>query len=47
MIERHPKALDLICVDLDFGIDPLFKKMSVVFDEGGDEGLLLHQLETW
>ena len=30
--------------DLEFEVDPLFKKTSAAFDEGGVEGLLLNQL---
>lgn len=30
--------------DLEFEVDPLFKKMSAAFDEGGAAGLLINQL---
>jgi condensin complex subunit 2 len=32
--------------DLEFAVDPLFKKTSADFDEGGARGLLLNHLST-
>jgi condensin complex subunit 2 len=32
--------------DLEFSIDPLFKKTSADFDEGGAQGLLLNHLSV-
>mmetsp|Transcript_38856 Transcript_38856/g.153597 ORF Transcript_38856/g.153597 Transcript_38856/m.153597 type:complete len:432 (+) Transcript_38856:479-1774(+) len=31
-------------VDIDYGVDPLFQKMSAAFDEGGARGMLLNTL---
>jgi condensin complex subunit 2 len=36
--------LDLKKFDLEFNVDPLFKKTSADFDEGGARGLLLNHL---
>ncbi len=32
--------------DLEFSVDPLFKKTSADFDEGGAQGLLLNHLSV-
>ncbi|KAL1968480.1 hypothetical protein VTN77DRAFT_1690 [Rasamsonia byssochlamydoides] len=37
-------ALQLKKFELEFAVDPLFKKMSADFDEGGAKGLLLNHL---
>lgn len=37
-------SLQLKKLDLEFGVDPLFKKASADFDEGGAKGLLLNHL---
>lgn len=33
--------------DLEFAVDPLFRKMSAEFDEGGANGLLLNHLSVY
>ncbi|KAK9460788.1 condensin complex subunit 2/barren [Lipomyces oligophaga] len=38
-------ALQLKKLDLEFSVDPLFKKATADFDEGGTKGLLLNQLD--
>jgi condensin complex subunit 2 len=43
-IERNTKSLDVVTFDLEFEVDPLYKKTSAAFDEGGIEGLLLNQI---
>lgn len=43
-IENDPEALNLKVFDLDFAVDPLFKKTAADFDEGGAKGLLLNHL---
>ena len=42
-LEADPAALNAP-YELDFDVDPLFKKTSATFDEGGARGLLLTQL---
>jgi condensin complex subunit 2 len=37
-------AIQLKKFDLEFSVDPLFKKTSADFDEGGAKGLLLNHL---
>ena len=37
-------ALKLKKFDLEFTVDPLFKKTSADFDEGGAQGLLMNHL---
>ncbi|CAD6504034.1 BgTH12-05771 [Blumeria graminis f. sp. triticale] len=37
-------SLQLVKVELEFSVDPLFKKASADFDEGGAKGLLLNHL---
>jgi condensin complex subunit 2 len=36
--------LDVKSLDLEFEVDPLFKKTAADFDEGGAKGLLLNHL---
>ena len=43
-IEKKPSSLEVDTFDLQFEVDPLFKKTSASFDEGGVEGLLLNHL---
>ena len=45
-IEKNPEALCLKNFDLEFSIDPLFKKTSAEFDEGNNRGTLLKSLEV-
>jgi condensin complex subunit 2 len=44
-IEKNPENLILKNFDLEFSIDPLFKKTSAEFDESGTKGALLKNLE--
>lgn len=44
-IEKNPENLILKNFDLEFSIDPLFKKTSAEFDESGSKGALLKNLE--
>ncbi|KAJ3033917.1 hypothetical protein HDV00_005657 [Rhizophlyctis rosea] len=43
-LEKDASALNLKKFDLEFMVDPLFKKTSADFDEGGARGLLLNHL---
>ncbi|KAJ3214615.1 hypothetical protein HK099_006783 [Clydaea vesicula] len=43
-LEKDPNLLNLKKFDLEFDVDPLFKKTSADFDEGGAKGLLLNNL---
>jgi condensin complex subunit 2 len=45
-IEKNPENLILKNFDLEFSIDPLFKKTSAEFDESGSKGALLKNLEV-
>jgi condensin complex subunit 2 len=45
-LEKHPKTLDTLHYDMEFDIDPLFKKTSKKFDEGGASSLLLNTLSV-
>ena len=40
-------SLNLKEFDLEFAVDPLFKKTSAEFDEGGAKGLLLNHLNVY
>ena len=44
-IESNPESLNLKKFDSEFMVDPLFKKTSADFDEGGARGLLLNHLQ--
>lgn len=44
-LETNWEALDVKQYDLEFSVDPLFKKTSAEFDEGGASGLLLNHLQ--
>lgn len=44
-IEKNSENLILKNFDLEFGIDPLFKKTSAEFDESGTKGSLLKNLQ--
>jgi len=44
-VESSWEALDVKQYDLEFSVDPLFKKTSAEFDEGGVSGLLLNHLQ--
>ncbi|KAL6071845.1 Condensin complex subunit 2 [Balamuthia mandrillaris] len=43
-LETNPEALQLKTFDLEFAVDPLFRKTSASFDEGGARGLLLNHI---
>ncbi|XP_066278785.1 condensin complex subunit 2-like isoform X1 [Branchiostoma lanceolatum] len=43
-VENNLKNINVNNFDLEFEVDPLFKKMSATFDEGGTRGLLLNHL---
>lgn len=43
-IESHPESLISRKVESEFEVDPLFRKMSAKFDEGGARGMLMNQL---
>lgn len=44
VVEKNPKVLDMNTNSLEFAVDPLFKKTSAAFDEGGVDGLLFSHL---
>ena len=46
-IEKNPENLLLKTFDTEFEVDPLFKKTSAAFDEGGARGLLLNNLSVY
>ncbi|KAF2071953.1 hypothetical protein CYY_006728 [Polysphondylium violaceum] len=46
-LENNPENITLKSIDLAFTVDPLFKKTSAAFDEGGVKGLLLNHLSTY
>ena len=43
-MEKNPKSLDVNNFDVEFDIDPLFRKTSAAFDDGGVEALLFTHL---
>ncbi|KAJ3020369.1 hypothetical protein HKX48_000898 [Thoreauomyces humboldtii] len=43
-LEKDINSLNVKTLDLEFTVDPLFKKTSADFDEGGAHGLLLNHL---
>lgn len=45
-VEKNPKSLDVNNFDAEFDIDPLFRKTSAAFDDGGVEALLFTQLSV-
>jgi len=45
-LEPSVDALNMKKMDLDFQVDPLFRKTSATFDEGGAKGLLLNSLHV-
>ncbi|XP_064398390.1 condensin complex subunit 2-like [Halichondria panicea] len=46
VLEKNVKNLNINTFDLEYQVDPLFKKTSAAFDEGGVEGLLINHLHT-
>ena len=45
-VEKNPKVLDVNTFDLEFEVDPLFRKTSAAFDDGGVEALLFTHLSV-
>lgn len=45
-IETNPDNLNAKILDLEFSVDPLFRKTSAAFDEKGVKGLLLNNLSV-
>ncbi len=45
-LESNEESLNVRKLEREFEIDPLFKKMSAAFDEGGARGLLLNNLSV-
>jgi condensin complex subunit 2 len=45
-LEPNIEALNAKKLDMEFLIDPLFRKTSAAFDEGGAKGLLLNHLSV-
>ena len=43
-LEMNPESIQYKKLDLEFEVDPMFKKTSAAFDEGGARGLLLNHL---
>lgn len=43
-LEKDINNLDLKKLDIEFTVDPLFRKTSADFDEGGARGMLLNHL---
>lgn len=46
-LETHLENINAKKVDLEFMVDPLFRKTSEAFDEGGARGLLLNHLRVF
>ena len=46
MLAKDYSTLTIKKFDLEFSVDPLFKKTSADFDEGGAQGLLLNHLSV-
>jgi len=46
-LEHNHENITLKTIDLAFTVDPLFKKTSSAFDEGGVKGLLLNHLSVY
>jgi len=45
-IERNPTSLNLVKLENDYAVDPMFHKISKAFDEGGAKGMLMNNLRT-
>jgi condensin complex subunit 2 len=45
-VEKNPKVLDVNTYDLEFEVDPMFRKTSAAFDDGGVEALLFTHLSV-
>ncbi len=43
-IERNVSAINVVKLENDYAVDPLFHKMSKAFDEGGARGMLMNNL---
>lgn len=46
-LETNEANLNIKKLELDFAVDPLFRKTSAAFDEGGAHGLLLNHLGVY
>ena len=46
-LEKNVDKLDTVHYDMEFDIDPLFKKTSAKFDEGGAVSLLVNTLSVF
>jgi len=46
-LESNESNLNVRKLELDFTVDPLFRKTSAAFDEGGAHGLLLNHLGVY
>jgi len=45
-LETNVSNINAKRIDLEFSVDPLFRKTSAAFDEGGARGLLLNHLHV-
>jgi len=44
-LTQDPKTINFKTLDMEYAVDPLFKKTCADFDEGGSKGLLMNHLE--
>jgi condensin complex subunit 2 len=45
-IVKNPSSISVKKFDLEFAVDPLFRKTSAAFDQGGARGLLLNHISS-
>ena len=45
-VETNLKNINMVKLDLEFEVDPLFSKTSAAFDEGGTGGLMMNHLQV-
>lgn len=43
-IERNVTALNMVKLEHDYGVDPMFQKMAKAFDEGGAKGMIMYNM---
>lgn len=43
-IERNVSALNMVKLEHDYGVDPMFQKMAKAFDEGGAKGMIMYNM---
>eukprot|EP01034_Spumella_vulgaris_P026475 gene26475-33056_t len=43
-IEKNVSALNVVAVENDYHVDPMFVRMSQAFDEGGAKGMLMYNM---